>query len=113
MPVHYDIKEDALYQIGTKKGIEKGIEKGRSEEAAKKDYIFVTNLLLNTDFDDAKIASVAAVTLGFVQQVKEERPNFISVSNLLLDKHSGDKKIALLANVSLDFVKKVRFIAGQ
>ena len=103
MPIHYDIETDALYLRGT--------EKGRSEEAAKKDYIFVTNLLLDVGFDDAKIARLADVTLAFVQKVKDERPNFVAVNNLLQNKAGNDKKIALLANVSLEFVKKVKFIA--
>jgi hypothetical protein len=100
MPIHYDIETDALYLRGTEKGVE------------KKDYIFVTNLLLDTDFDDAKIARLANVTEAFVQTVKDERPHFITVSNLLHlhDKASDIKKITLLANVSLEFVKKVKFI---
>ena len=108
MPIHYDIEKDALYLRGT----EKGFERGREQESVKKDYVFVTNLLLNSDFDDAKIAMIADVTLAFVQTVKDERPNFIAVSNLLhLHNKAGDtKKIALSANVSLEFVKKVKFI---
>jgi hypothetical protein len=98
MPIHYDIETDALYLRGTEEG------------AAKKDYIFVTSLLINTDFDDAKIALVANVTLAFVQTVKDERANFIAVSNLLQNKAGDSKKIAQLANVSLEFVKKVKFI---
>jgi hypothetical protein len=98
MPIHYDIETDALYLRGTEKG------------EAKKDYIFVTSLLVNTDFDDAKIALVADVTLAFVQTVKDERANFIAVSNLLHNKAGDSKKIAQLANVSLEFVKKVKFI---
>jgi hypothetical protein len=106
MPVHYDIETDALYLKGTEKGTERGIEQGKEA----KNYIFVTNLLLDTDFDDAKIARLADVTLAFVQKVKDERTNFVAVSNLLKNKAGNDKKIALLANVSLEFVKKVTFI---
>jgi hypothetical protein len=102
MPIHYDIETDALYLRGTQKGFERGIENNN--------YIFVTNLLLDTEFDDAKIARLANVTLAFVQTVKEERANFIAVSNLLQNKAGDIKKIALLANVSVEFVKKVKFI---
>jgi hypothetical protein len=102
MPIHYDIETDALYLRGTEKGVEKG--------AAKKDYIFVTNLLLDTEFDDAKIARLANVSLSFVQTVKDERTDFMAVSNLLQNKAGDNKKIALLANVSVEFVKKVKFI---
>jgi hypothetical protein len=98
MPIHYDIETDALYLKGTAKGRE------------AKDYVFVTNLLVDTDFDDAKIARLADVTLAFVQKVKDERPHFVAVSNLLQNKAGNEKKIALLANVSLEFVKKVTFI---
>ena len=100
MPIHYDIETDALYL----RGVEKGVE--------KKYYTFVTNLLLNSDFDDAKIAMIADVTEAFVQIVKDERPNFLTVTNLLHlhTKASDIKKVALLANVSLEFVKKVKFI---
>lgn len=110
MPVHYDIETDALYLRGTKKGIEKGKLEGKLEEAAKKDYIFVSNLLGDTDFGDEKIANLAKVTLTFVQQVKEERPNFVAVSNFLEDTNFDDEKIANLANVPLAFVKKVRLL---
>jgi predicted transposase YdaD len=102
MPIHYDIETDALYLRGT--------EKGRSDEAAKNNYIFVTNLVLDTEFDDAKIARLANVTLEFVQTVKDEMSNFNAVSNLLQNKAGDNKKIALLANVSVEFVKKVKFI---
>jgi hypothetical protein len=104
MPIHYDIETDALYLRGT--------ENGRSQEAAKKDYIFVTNLVLDTEFDDAKIARLANVTLAFVQTVKDEMSNFNAVSDLLHNKAGDNKKIALLANVSLEFVKKVKFIGA-
>jgi predicted transposase YdaD len=68
MPIHFDYETDTLYLRGT----EKGIEKGREEEAAKKDHVFVTNLLLDTDFSVEKIASLASVTLDYVQKVKSE-----------------------------------------
>ena len=68
MPIHYEIETDALYLRGEEKGIEKGIEL----EAAKKDYIFVNSLLINTNFDDAYIAFVANVTLAYVQKLRLE-----------------------------------------
>jgi hypothetical protein len=79
---------------------------GREAQA----YISVTNLLMDTDFDDAKIARLLNVTLAFVQTVKDEMSNFNAVSNLLHNKAGDNKKIALLANVSVEFVKKVKFI---
>ena len=110
MPVHYDITTDALYKRGTEKGREKGREEGIEKGIEAKNYISVTSLLLDTDFDDERIARLVKVTPAFVQQVKDERQNFISVSSLLIDSDFSDVKITLLLNVSLDFVKKVRFI---
>ncbi len=46
----------------------RGIEKGREEIA----YIFVKNLLIDTNFDNEKIASLASVDVSFVQQVRAE-----------------------------------------
>ena len=105
MPIHYDIETDALYLRGTEKGIEKGIE--------LQAYISVTNLLLDTDFDDGKIARLVKVPLDFVQKVRDERPNFVSVSSLLLDTDFDDAKIARLLNVTLPFVQKVRLVLAQ
>ena len=110
MPIHYDIETDALYKRGTQKGEERGMEKGKEREALKKNYLFVTDLLLETDFDDAKIARLVKVSEAFVQQVKEERNAFVSVNNLMLDTDFKDEKIANLLNLSLDFVQKVRLI---
>jgi hypothetical protein len=67
MPIHYDIEKDSLYLKGT--------EKGREEEAAKKNYLFVSNLLLNTHIvhlTDEQIAGLANVTLAYVQKVRLE-----------------------------------------
>ncbi len=68
MPIHYDIETDTLYL----KGNEKGREEGREEEAAKKNHLFVCNLLLDTDHSDEKIARLAGVTLQYVQKVRLE-----------------------------------------
>jgi hypothetical protein len=110
MPVHYDIETDALYKRGTQKGFGKGKLEGKLEEAAKKDYIFVSSLLLNTKHNDDEIATLVKVTVAFVQQVKDERPHFVSVSNFLEDTDFDDEKIANLANVTVAFVKKVRLL---
>jgi predicted transposase/invertase (TIGR01784 family) len=60
-------EKDILYRRGEKKGMEKGIEKGieKGKEA------IVKNLLLNTDFTIAKIASLSDVTEAFVKKVKK------------------------------------------
>jgi predicted transposase/invertase (TIGR01784 family) len=56
-------EKDILYRRGELKGIEKGIEKGKAA--------VVKNLLLNTDFTIAKIASLSDATEAFVKKVKK------------------------------------------
>ncbi len=57
---------------GEKKGIEKGIEKGIALGKIEKNYEFVSALLKEEIFTDAKIAALANVTMDFVQKVKTE-----------------------------------------
>ncbi len=59
---------DALKKIEREEGFVKGIEKG----AEQKSYEFVKNLLLNTDFDDAKVASLTNVSEAFIKKVKKD-----------------------------------------
>ena len=57
---NYITKEkDILYRLGEKEGMEKGKE------------TFVKNLLLNTNFTIAKIASLSNVREAFVKKVKK------------------------------------------
>lgn len=58
---YINIEDDALFQ--------KGIEKGLSQKEIEKNNDFVTSLLLNTDFDNTKIAQLAAVEQAFVEEV--------------------------------------------
>ncbi len=60
-------ENDILYRRGEKKGKEKGMENGME----KGKETFVRNLLLNTDFTIAKIASLTDVTEAFVKKVKK------------------------------------------
>ena len=60
--------EELLLERAEKRGIEKGREEAREASA----YIFVKNLLIDTNFDNEKIASLASVDVSFVQQVREE-----------------------------------------
>jgi hypothetical protein len=53
-------------RIGEKRGEKRGIEKERFEQK----LAFVKTLLKETDFDDAKIALLASVTIEFVNQVR-------------------------------------------
>jgi hypothetical protein len=67
MPITYDISQDYLYNKGIEKGEILGIEKGKS--------IFVENLIINTDFDDTKIASLSDVTIDFVKKIRHQLQN--------------------------------------
>jgi predicted transposase YdaD len=88
MPITYNIETDYLYLRGTEKGIEKGIEKGmergiekgmergiekgRIVEREQNMLMFVTNLILNSDFDDFKIAQLSSSTLDFVRKIRND-----------------------------------------
>lgn len=65
---------ETIKQITFEEGVEKGIEKGRKEGiekgAEQKSREFVKNMLSNTDFTIAQIASLANVTEAFVKKVK-------------------------------------------
>ncbi|MDZ7935688.1 MAG: hypothetical protein U5M51_12165 [Emticicia sp.] len=58
---YINIEDDVLFQ--------KGIEKGISQKEIEKNNAFVKSLLLNTDFDNKKIAQLTAVELAFVDDV--------------------------------------------
>lgn len=61
---NYFTKErDFLYIMGERDGMEKGLEKGKRE--------FVRNLLLNTDFSVAKIATLVTVSQFYVRKIKK------------------------------------------
>jgi hypothetical protein len=64
MPIHFDYETDTLYLKGAEKGIEKGIE--------KKNWLFVRNLLLTTDFSNERIALLADVTVDYVLKARVE-----------------------------------------
>ena len=51
---------------------EQGERKGMEEGQKQKNLIIVTNLLLNTDFNSAKIAALADVPEEYVQHVRKQ-----------------------------------------
>ena len=57
---------------GIEQGIGKGIEQGMEMERTSRNYTFVKSLLAQTDFDDAKIALLAGVSLPFIEEVKKD-----------------------------------------
>jgi len=63
---------ETIKMITREEAREEGLKEGLKEGAEKKTYEFVKNLLLNTEFDNAKIASFAGVSETFVEKVKKE-----------------------------------------
>jgi hypothetical protein len=72
MPISYDIETDYLYLRGIENGLEKAMQKGGIEEREQNTLMFVTNLILNSDFDDFKIAQLSNSTLDFVRKVRND-----------------------------------------
>ena len=72
MPIEYDYDTDFLYLRGITKGKAEGKAEGETKKEYEKNYTFVVNLLNNTDFSNAKIASLVGVSIEFVEKVKTE-----------------------------------------
>jgi predicted transposase/invertase (TIGR01784 family) len=64
--------DDYVKMISKEEGLEEGKREGRKEGVEKSKRLFVENLLSNTDFTVKKIASLANVTIKFVNQIKNE-----------------------------------------
>lgn len=60
---------DRAHRMGEKIGIEKGIEKG----IESRNLSFVKTLIVETDFDDAKISRLASVNIEFVVKVRQQQ----------------------------------------
>jgi predicted transposase YdaD len=60
MELFYNITEDPLYQEGIEKGMEKGVRN------------LIINMLRDKTLSMEKIAELARVTIGYVQQVAKE-----------------------------------------
>ncbi len=67
MSTYEYLLKDAIETIEAR-AIERGMEKGMENQK----YLFTSNLLLSTDFDDEKIALLAAVSLSFAQQLRAQ-----------------------------------------
>lgn len=59
---------------GKLEGKLEGKQEGKLEGKLEGSFNFVTSLLQNSDFDDAKIAFIASVSLDFVKKVKDGTP---------------------------------------
>ncbi len=57
---------------GIEKGMEKGIVQGIERGERSKTYEIVKNMLLNTDFDNSKIAALANCSESLVEEIKED-----------------------------------------
>ena len=72
MSLIYDLETDIRYIQGTEKGIEIGTEKGIEKTKYEDRRLFVTNLILETDFNNEKIAKLADVSIEFVEHIRQE-----------------------------------------
>jgi len=80
--VHFDnqynnVIFDKQIQTVTGRGETMGIEELMLDRATKqgeekKSYEFVSNLILQTDFDDKKISNLAEVSIEFVQKIRSQ-----------------------------------------
>ncbi len=64
--------EEILIEHYKQEAKEEGREEGREETILQKDRIFATNLILSTEFDDAKIANLVGVSIDFIQALRQE-----------------------------------------
>ncbi len=64
MSLKIDIRKDPFFEKGKVEGIAEGIE--------EKSRQIVINLLNDTPFDDKRIATLAAVSIDFVQKIRRE-----------------------------------------
>lgn len=71
MALKIDIRKDPLFEKGKDEGLLEGIEIGIEEGIEKKSRLIVVNLIKDTDFNDEKIALLAAVKIEFVQAVRK------------------------------------------
>jgi hypothetical protein len=62
---------EQLAEIKATKALKEGMEKGREEGRENANRLFVENLLKDSDFTQAKIASLANVSLVFVHKIKK------------------------------------------
>jgi flagellar biosynthesis/type III secretory pathway protein FliH len=57
---------------GLEKGLQKGIEKGLEEGIKKEKRTIVRSMILNTNFDNAKIAQLCDTAEAAVKQMRED-----------------------------------------
>ncbi len=67
----YDVLFQDAVQQGIEKGIEKGVEKGIEIQEHRKNLDFVNSLIISTDFDDEKIATLVCVDVAFVEEQRK------------------------------------------
>jgi uncharacterized protein (DUF2225 family) len=72
MPITYDISQDYLYNKGIEYAKSKYLEQGIEQGIEREKKIVVKNLIINTDFDDDKIALISGATIALIQKVRKE-----------------------------------------
>ena len=69
-----DISEDPLYVKGIKEGEDKGEAMGEAK-LSKAKYQDTRSMIINTDFDDVKIAYILSVSEAYVAAIRKEISN--------------------------------------
>ncbi|WP_257666772.1 hypothetical protein [Parapedobacter tibetensis] len=62
----------SVIEVLKKQERQQGLQQGLQQGAEQKSYEFVKNLIQDTKFDDAKIASLAVVSVPFVRKVRAD-----------------------------------------
>lgn len=63
---------DIFVEKGKKIGVEIGVEIGMTKKEYEKNFSFTKSLIMETSFDDAKIAQLVGVSIDFVANIRKE-----------------------------------------
>lgn len=106
-----DISEDPLYVKGIKEGEDRGAVKGKLEGKLEGKYeaqIESVESLINTDFDDERIAFIMALPTRLVTEIRDRLAKTESIKALIIDTKLDDKHIASMQDVPVKFVMEIR-----
>lgn len=107
-----DISEDPLYVKGIKEGEDRGAVKGKLEGKLEGKYEAqiesIESLIINTDFDDERIAFIMALPTQLVTEIRDRLAKTESIKALIIDTKLDDKHIASMQDVPIKFVMEIR-----
>jgi flagellar biosynthesis/type III secretory pathway protein FliH len=63
---------ETIKMLAEEEGLEKGLQKGMEEGIKKEKRTIVRSLILNTNFDNAKIAQLCDTAEAAVKQMRED-----------------------------------------